>query len=133
MNEQQNRFNYTYSAAEQKEIEAIRQKYCQSATAQPDKITLLRQLDAQVTKKASAGALTLGVISALVMGTGMSLIMTDLGEQIGIASPILIGILVGVIGMLGVISAYPLYRRILIRERKKIAPQILQLSEELLQ
>jgi hypothetical protein len=67
------------------------------------------------------------------MGSGMSLVMTDLGEKIGIAGTSLIGVLIGIVGMIGVILAYPLYRRIIEKERKKIAPQILKLTDELSQ
>ena len=63
----------------------------------------------------------------------MSLVMTDLGEKIGIAGTSLIGVLIGIVGMIGVILAYPLYRRIIEKERKKIAPQILKLTDELSQ
>ncbi len=127
-------FTYTYSAAQQEEIAAIRKKYASDPRpAEMDKMAALRKLDAAVTNKATMSALCLGILSALVMGTGMSLIMTDLGAILGIASPLIPGIGIGVLGMAGVIAAYPLYQRVLKKERKKAAPQILQLTEELTQ
>ena len=134
MNGQNEAFNYTYSAAQQKEVEAIRKKYMEDETpTEADKMEQLRRLDCGVTKKASIASLCIGIIGALIMGSGMSLVMTDIGEKIGMAATTLPGILIGTLGMVGVICAYPVYQRIVIRERKKIAPQILKLTEELSQ
>ena len=76
-------FSYTYSAKEQEEIMAIRKKYAAPEETE-DKMALLRRLDAAVTKKATIISLVLGIIGALVMGTGMSLVMTDIGKMIGL-------------------------------------------------
>ncbi len=134
MSEQKETFNYTYSAVQQKEVEAIRKKYAEDTTPiEVDKMTELRRLDASVTNKASVVALCMGIISALIMGFGMSLIMTDLADKIGMASPIVFGVIIGVVGMVGIIAAYPIYQAVLKRERKRKAPQILKLTEELSQ
>ncbi len=134
MSEQKETFNYTYSASQQQEVEAIRKKYTNdTAPTEIDKMTQLRRLDAGVTQKASVAALCVGIISALIMGSGMSLVMTDLGEKLGMTATTVPGILIGIVGMAGVILAYPLYQSIVRRERKKIAPQILKLTEELSQ
>lgn len=132
MSQQNQKFEFTYSAAQQEEIEAIRKKYL-SPEAQADKMEQLRRLDAGVTQKAMIPALTVGILGTLVLGLGMSLIMTDIGAFLGISSPLLPGIVTGLAGMAGVIGAYPLYSRILARQRKKVAPQILRLAEELSQ
>lgn len=126
-------FTYTYSAKEQKEIQAIRQKYAAPAQAQ-DKLGQLRRLDAAVTRKAQTVSLVFGVIGALVLGSGMSLAMTDLGGILGLDSvmAMAVGILLGGIGMVLVGAAYPVYNRILKKERAKIAPEILRLSDELM-
>ncbi|MBQ7939055.1 MAG: hypothetical protein IJ281_01605 [Clostridia bacterium] len=126
-------FTYTYSAKEQKEIQAIRQKYAAPAQAQ-DKLGQLRRLDAAVTRKAQTVSLAFGVIGALVLGSGMSLAMTDLGGILGLDSvmAMAVGILLGGIGMVLVGAAYPVYNRILKKERAKIAPEILRLSDELM-
>ena len=134
MREQNETFNYTYSAEQQKEIETIRKKYiADTNNNEVNKLEQLRRLDYGVTKKATIISLSVGILSILVMGSGMSLVMTDLGEKIGIAGTSLIGVLIGIVGMIGVILAYPLYRRIIEKERKKIAPQILKLTDELSQ
>lgn len=134
MREQNETFNYTYSAEQQKEIETIRKKYiADTNNNEVNKLEQLRRLDYGVTKKATIISLSVGILSVLVMGSGMSLVMTDLGEKIGIARTSLIGVLIGIVGMIGVILAYPLYRRIIEKERKKIAPQILKLTDELSQ
>ncbi len=134
MSEQKETFSYTYSASQQQEVEAIRKKYTNdTAPTEIDKMTQLRRLDAGVTQKASVVALCVGIISALIMGSGMSLVMTDLGAKLGMTATTVPGILIGIVGMVGVILAYPLYQSIVRKERKKIAPQILKLTEELSQ
>ncbi len=130
--EEKETFTYTYSAAEQEEIAAIRKKY--AADPQPaavDKMAELRRLDAGVTQKAMTAALTVGILGALIMGTGMSLIMTDLGAKLGMTSALIHGILIGILGMVGILAAYPLYQLVLKKQRAKAAPQILKLTEEL--
>ena len=125
-------FQYTYSAKQQEEIKAIRSKY---TPPQEDKMAQLRRLDAGVTQKATTLALIMGILGALIMGSGMSLVMTELWQMLDIGHTLsmLIGIPLGVCGMILVSLAYPLYNRVVKKEREKIAPQILQLTEELLQ
>ena len=124
-------FKYTYSAKDQDEIKRIRQKY---TTQEEDGMTRLRKLDARVTSKATMVSLIFGIVGALVMGTGMSLIMTDLPGILGITAMggMLVGVIVGLIGMILVALAYPIYKKVLKSEREKIAAEILRLSEELL-
>ena len=121
-------FEYTYSAQRQQEIEAIRQKYL---PREEDKLEQLRRLHHSATKKAKAASIAVGVLGTLILGTGMSLCMTELGAALGHLA-MLIGILVGVLGLILVALAYPLYNSVLRSERRKIAPEILRLSEELL-
>ena len=92
----------------------------------------LRKLHAIPTQKAQAASIAVGVIGALTMGTGMSLAMTELGAMLG-AFAMVIGIFVGIIGMTLVALAYPIYNKTLQKERKRIAPEILRLSDELMQ
>ncbi len=124
-------FNYTYSAKEQAEIKAIREKY-ESPKESEDKMMQLRRLDSSVTQKATTVSLVFGIIGALVMGIGMSLVMTDIGKMLGTAPAMLLGICVGIVGMILVCSAYPMYNCILKKEREKIAPEIIRLSDELM-
>lgn len=121
-------FSFTYSAEQQKEIEAIRKKYLPQ---EEDKMEQLRRLHAIPTQKAQAASLIVGVVGALIMGTGMSLAMTDIAAAFG-SLAMVIGIAVGIVGMVLVALAYPLYNRILKKQRKKIAPEILRLSDMLL-
>ena len=125
-------FHYTYSAKEQEEIKAIRKKY--AVAEEEDKMAQLRRLDAGVTQKAQVVSLVFGIIGALVLGTGMSLAMTDLGEILGAYADwaMLLGILVGIVGIVLVCVAYPVYNRIVRKEREKIAPEILRLTDELM-
>ena len=91
----------------------------------------LRKLHAIPTKKAQAVAIALGVIGTLIMGTGMSLCMTELSGFFG-GTAMFVGIPVGIVGMILVALAYPVYNRVLKKERSRIAPEILQLTDELL-
>ena len=124
-------FNYTYSAKEQEEIKAIRKKYAASEETE-DKMTQLRRLDASVYSKASTAALAVGIVGALIMGIGMSLVMTDIGAVLGTVLAMVIGISIGVVGIVLVCLAYPIYNRTLKKEREKIAPEILRLTDELM-
>ena len=126
-------FNYTYSAKEQEEIRRIRQKY-EAPEKTEDKMAQLRRLDAMVTQKATVVSLVFGVIGALILGTGMSLAMTEIGEILGLqgTTAMLVGILIGIIGIVLVCVAYPVYNRITKKEREKIAPEIIRLTDELM-
>ena len=116
-------FTYTYSGRQQEEIRAIRSKYIKR---EEDQMERLRRLDRSVTKKSNAYAIAMGTLGALIMGTGMSMTMvwTD--------TLLVPGIIIGVIGMAGVCMAYPVYAHVTKRERERIAPQILRLTEELM-
>ena len=122
-------FRFTYSAAQQQEVENIRKKYL---PPEEDKLAQLRKLHNSATQKAQALSIAMGVIGALILGTGMSLIMTELGAFLG-EWALVVGVLVGLVGLVQVALAYPVYNLVLKKERARIAPQILRLSEELLQ
>lgn len=122
-------FEMTYSAQQQEEVAAIRRKY---AAPEPDKMARLRALDAGVTRRATGVSITVGVVGTLLLGAGMSLMMSDLGAAAGaLAMPL--GLALGVVGLAVLGCAYPLYRRVVRRERAKVAPEILRLTDELLQ
>ena len=125
-------FSYTYSASQQTEIKRIREKYAPPVEAE-DKMETLRRLDAKVTSKATTAALTVGIIGTLIMGTGMSLIMTELGNLLGsFFLAVIVGLSLGVAGILLVCLAYPGYNRALQKGREKAAPEIFRLTEELM-
>lgn len=123
-------FSYTYSAEQQQEIENIRKKYLPQ---EENKMEQLRKLHNSATQKAQAYAIAIGVVGALILGTGMSFAMTDLGAMLGIYSTLamVLGIAIGVVGLVLVALAYPIYNRVLKKERQRIAPEILRLSDEL--
>jgi hypothetical protein len=125
---EKNSFEYTYSARRRQEVEEIRKKYL---PREEDKMETLRRLHRIPTRKAQSASIALGVVGSLILGTGMSLCITDLGAALGSAAMVL-GICVGLAGMALVALAYPIYRRKLQKEREKIAPEILRLSDELL-
>lgn len=131
--ENNKKFHYTYSAKEQEEIKAIRKKYAAPDETE-DKMAQLRRLDASVTQKATTVSLVLGIIGALILGTGMSLAMTDIGTIIGLSGgmAMLVGIVIGIVGVVLVCVAYPIYNRIVKKEQEKIAPEIIRLSDELI-
>lgn len=124
-----NTFQYTYSAEQQEEIRRIRCKY---DVPEADKMEQLRRLDRQAFQKAQAWAVTLGVLGTLIMGTGMSLCMTELSGVLG-GTAMFVGIPVGLVGITLIALAYPVFNKILKKEQKKIAPEILRLTDELLQ
>lgn len=132
-NNEEKGFQYTYSAKEQEELKRIRDKYT-TGSKEEDKMTRLRRLDRAVTQKAEAVSLIFGVIGTLMLGFGMSLCMTELGKIFESAAlSMTVGIIVGLLGVALVTLAYPMYNLIVKRERKKIAPEIIRLSDELMQ
>ena len=126
-------FYYTYSAKEQEEIKAIRKKYVVEEQTE-DKMAQLRRLDASVTQNATIVSLVFGIIGTLILGIGMSLVMTDIGKIIGLVGgmAMLIGTLIGIIGIVLVCVAYPIYNRMVQKERERIAPEIIRLTDELM-
>ena len=132
-NQEKSGFTYTYSAREQAELKRIREKYTVS-TETEDKMARLRKLDASVGNTALAVALVFGAIGTLILGMGMSLIMTELATILGISSDtaMVIGVVIGVVGGILASLAYPIYNAILKARRKKIAPEIIRLTDELM-
>lgn len=132
-NQEKSGFIYTYSAKEQAELKRIRDKYTDT-TKEEDKMTRLRRLDASVTNTAQAVALVFGIIGVLILGFGMSLCMTDIGEILGSHKNVamVIGIIVGVIGAVIASFAYPIYNTIVKTKRKRLASEIIRLTDELM-
>ena len=122
-------FSYTYSAEQQKEVEKIRKKYINEPSEETDKMERLKMLDASVTRKGSIMALIIGVLGSLIMGVGMciAMIWSEVGDIMFI-----VGIIIGLVGIALICVAYPVYSAITKRERERIAPEILRLTDELL-
>ena len=118
-----NNFEYTYSASQQEEIKRIRNKYIPH---EEDKMEQLRRLDESVTKKGTVISLIVGIISTLVLGIGMCCCLVWADRFF------VLGIIVGIVGIAGISLAYPIYAYVTKKERERIAPQIIRLSDELL-
>ena len=127
-------FSYTYSAKEQEELKKIRAKYQTQESSEEEPLAKLRRLDRRVTQKAQVFSLVFGIVGALILGFGMSLIMSDFSAILGtlryLSMPI--GIAIGVFGGALAAFAYPLYSIITAHERKKIAPEIIRLTDALM-
>ena len=107
----------------------IRTQYMEK---QSNELDALRELDAKVKRPANVFGYVFGSFSAIVMGAGMSLVMTDIGATVGIASSMPIGIAVGVIGLALAIVNYPIYKGILNARKKKYGAKIIELSEKIM-
>ncbi len=123
MDNNEKNFHYTYSAKQQEEIQNIRKKY---AAPEEDKMERLRRLDRSVTRKGTIVSMIAGILGALIMGIGMCCAMVWMGKWF------VPGIIIGIVGIAIVASAYPLYNSITQKERKKIAPEIIRLTDELM-
>ncbi len=113
-------FRYSYSAKQQEEIENIRKKYLPKTE---DKMEQLRNLDKSVTRKGTVLSLILGIVGTLILGVGMCCCL----EWAMYAA----GIIVGVVGIAILLTAYPVYSLVTKKEKERLAPEILRLSEEL--
>lgn len=110
-------------------VQKIRTAYTEKQHTELDK---LRELDSKVKTPANVFAYVFGSVSALIMGAGMSLIMTDIGETIGVASPMVPGLILGIVGLAMAVANYPIYKNILSGRRKKYASEILALSDAIM-
>lgn len=110
-------------------VQKIRTQYTEK---QHTEIDSLKALDSKVKRPANVFAYVFGITSALVMGSGMSLVMTDISEVVGIANPLAAGIVIGIAGMLMAIVNYPIYKGILACRRKKYADEIISLSDRIM-
>lgn len=121
--EEKESFSYTYSAKQQEEVQKIRKKYL---PPKEDKMEQLRRLDKSASAKGTAAGIIVGLIGVLVLGFGMSCCMVWADRYF------VLGIVTGIIGLAGVGLAYPLCSYITKKERERIAPEVLKLTEELM-
>lgn len=110
-------------------VQKIRTQYTEKQYTDLDE---LKALDAKVKRPANTFAYVFGTVSALVMGSGMSLVMTDVGAVFGMTSTMLPGIVIGIVGLLMALVNYPVYKNMLTSRRKKYAGEILELSEKIM-
>lgn len=115
-------FAYTYSVQQQEEISNILRKYKPTGE---DKMDQLRRLDQGVTRRVNIVSICFGIVSALLLGFGMycSMIWTQYFAA---------GVIIGIVGLAGLAAAYPIYGLVMKRERSRIAPQIIALSNEIM-
>lgn len=125
MEEKSKVFTYTYSAAQQEEVKRIRDKYA-PPTREEDKLERLRRLDQSVTRPGLIAALIVGIISTLVLGVGMCCTMVW-DDTLFVP-----GIIIGIVGIIGIRVAYPLYVHITNKRREKLAPEIMRIADELI-
>lgn len=110
-------------------VQKIRTQYTEKEHTQLDE---LKELDAKVKRPANVFAYVFGSISAIIMGSGMSLVMTDLGSTLGMENAMVPGIVIGVIGMIMAIANYPIYKKMLASRRAKYADRIMELSDKIM-
>lgn len=110
-------------------VQKIRTQYTEKEYTPLD---ALKELDAKVKRPANVFACIFGTISAIIMGSGMSLVMTDIGAQLGMTDAMVPGIVIGILGMLLAIVNYPLHKAILNSRKNKYADKIIALSDKLM-
>lgn len=110
-------------------VRKIRTEYVEKEATELDE---LRKLDAKVKRPVNIFAYIFGSIGAIIMGAGMSLVMTEIGSMIGVDETMVPGIVIGVVGMVIALVNYPIYKRILARRKKKYGAEILALSDKIM-
>ncbi|MBQ8740578.1 MAG: hypothetical protein IJY79_03385 [Clostridia bacterium] len=118
-------FSYNYSAKRNKEVQEIREKYL---PREESKFEELKRLDNTVQNAGMIESLCMGIGGALIFGLGLCLVMQVIGSG---AFLVVLGLLLGIVGMGGMLAAYPIYRKIFDKTRQKLAPRILLLTAEL--
>ena len=114
------KFEYTYSAKQQAELENIRKKYLPQ---EETKMERLRRLDKSAERYGSIISITVGITGTLIMGFGMCLCLEW--------SQFIAGVIIGIAGMVILGLAYPIFKYAARKQREKIAPEILRLTEEI--
>lgn len=109
-------------------VQKIRTQYTERQHTELDE---LKALDRKVKRPVAVFNYVFGAVAALIMGSGMSLVMTDVGTTLGLSDPMIPGIVIGVVGMLMAIINYPIHQKWLNARKKKYAQQIIALSEKI--
>lgn len=120
------KFNYSYSApneSERREIESIKKQYI-SAPKKEDKLERLRDLNKRVMQPPLIISLTIGIVGTLVMGVGLTMVLEW--------NIVAWGVMTGILGAAIAASAYPIYKAILNRNKRKYGERIIELSNDLL-
>ena len=98
------------------------------APKESSKLVALKKLDNKAKLPATIFTYSWGIVSALVIGTGMCLAMQVIGS--GLAGMVL-GIVVGIIGMIGCGVNYPIYKKMLEKSKAKYAYEIVELARQI--
>lgn len=112
-------------------VQKIRTQYMEKDSSQKE-LDYLRELDAEVKHPANVFGYVFGTVSAIIMGAGMSLVMTDIGTRLGISDPMVPGVIIGIAGLLMAIINYPIFKTILSSRKNKYSGKILELSEKIM-
>lgn len=118
-------FVYKYSAKENAEVQEIRKKYL---PREESKLEELKRLDRAVQTSGVAESLGIGIIGALIFGLGMCLSMKVLGNG---GFLIVLGVLLGIVGAIGMMAAFPVYKKVYLKTKEMHTPRILALAAEL--
>ena len=118
-----NTFIYNYSATRNNEVESIRRKYMPH---EESKLEKLKKLDYRVKTAGTIESLCLGVIGSLVFGIGMCFFLGVFTADMWLWATLMI------CGTLIMIPAYPMYKRIASKTKEELTPEILSLSEEII-
>ena len=121
----QETFTYSYSAKRNSEVLEIRKKYLPQ---EESKLEELKRLDNTVQTSGMTESLSAGIGGALVFGLGLCLAMQIIGSGVIL---VILGVLLGIVGIAGMLVAYPVYRRVFDNTKQKFAPRILELTAEL--
>ena len=109
--------------------EKIRTKYIEK---EPSELDALRELDAKVKRPVNIFSYVFGSISAIIMGAGMSLVMTDIGATVGMDSTMIPGIIIGIIGMIMALVNYSMHKSLLNSRKRKYSAQVIELSDKII-
>ena len=110
-------------------VQKIRTQYTEKENTLLD---ALKELDAKVKRPANVFAYVFGSISAIIMGSGMSLVMTEIGATVGLENAMVPGIIIGGIGLIMAVINYPIYKSVLQKRKEKYADQIVTLSDSII-
>lgn len=110
-------------------VQKIRSQYTEKETTELEE---LKALDKKVKKPANIFAYVFGSIAAIIMGSGMSIVMTDIGTILGMEDAMIPGIIIGIVGMIMALVNYPVYKRILDSRRSKYADEIITISDKIM-
>lgn len=120
-------FKYNYSGAQQEEIRNIRERYRQQPEEETENVEKLRRLDRQVQSAGTIPSVLLGLAGTLIFGTGMACVLVWGGSLFAV------GIVLGIVGIAGIALAYPLSGILHEKRKQELTPEILRLTEELLE